>query len=186
MTKSHLSLRALCEGAIVVALAQVLGYLKLWSMPNGGSVTFAMLPLFIYCVRWGFGRGVLAAFAFSCLQFLLDGAFAISWQSILGDYVIAYTVIGTAGLFRSAKGGIFIGTAVGCLLRWIVVAAVGATVWAEYMPDRFLGMAMTSPWLYSAIYNFIYVGLCAVLCLLVEAILYKPLGKYLYTKEDLV
>lgn len=179
MTKSHLALQALVEGAIMVALAQLLGYLKLYSMPFGGSVTLAMLPLFLYCTRWGFGKGILAAFAFSCLQFLLDGGFAISWQSILGDYVLAYTVIGAAGLFHNVRGGFFLGTAVGCVLRWIVLLVTGATVWAEYMPEKFLGRAMTSPWIYSAIYNGIYVGLCAALCLIVGAALYKPLGKYL-------
>ena len=34
-TKSHLKLRALCEGAIMVALAQVLSYLKLFELPAG-------------------------------------------------------------------------------------------------------------------------------------------------------
>ena len=34
-TKSHLRLRALCEGAIFIALAQVLSYLKLYELPQG-------------------------------------------------------------------------------------------------------------------------------------------------------
>ena len=62
-TNSHLKLRALCEGAILVALAQVLSYLKLWELPNGGSITVEMLPIFLYCVRWGFGPGMLASVA---------------------------------------------------------------------------------------------------------------------------
>lgn len=183
MSKMHTSLRALCEGAITVALAQLLGYFKLYSMPFGGSVTPAMLPIFIYCIRWGFRKGILTSFAFSCLQFLLDGGFAISWQSILGDYVIAYTVIGIAGLFQNLRGGFFIGMAVGCFVRWIVVFVTGATVWAEYMPEKFLGAAMTSPWLYSAIYNGIYVALCAALCLIVGAFLYRPIGKFLRAED---
>ena len=52
-SKSHLKLRALCEGAIMLALAQVLGYIKLWQLPNGGSVTLSMLPIFVYCVTLG-------------------------------------------------------------------------------------------------------------------------------------
>lgn len=42
-TKSHLRLRALCEGAIFIALAQVLSYLKLYELPQGGSITIEML-----------------------------------------------------------------------------------------------------------------------------------------------
>ena len=43
-SKSHLRLRALCEGAIFIALAQVLSYLKLFELPQGGSITIEMLP----------------------------------------------------------------------------------------------------------------------------------------------
>ena len=157
-------LRALCEGAVFVALAQILSYVKLYEMPYGGSICFCMLPIFFYCVRWGFGPGMLASFVFSCL--------------------LAYTVLGAAGLFHGKKYGLFWGSAVGSLARFLVNYVVGATVWAEYMPDTFFNMTMTTPWFYSAIYNGFYVGLSLVLCLVVEALLYKPLGRYI-NGEDL-
>lgn len=43
---------ALCEGAIMVALATALSYVKLMELPQGGSVCIGMLPLFIYFYRW--------------------------------------------------------------------------------------------------------------------------------------
>lgn len=182
--KNHKNLRALCEGAIFVALAQILGYFKLWRMPWGGSVTLIMLPIFLYCIRWGFGRGMLASFALSCLQFLLDSdGFVIGWQSILGDYLLAYTALGVAGLFSNLRYGIFYGTVAGSFARFAVHYVTGATVWAEYMPETFLGMPMTSPWIYSALYNGIYVGLGMVACLVVCAAVYKPLGKYLRAED---
>ena len=182
--KTHLHLRALCEGAILVAIAQVLGYIKLYEMPNGGSINFSMLPIFLYCARWGFARGMLASFAFSCLQFLFDGGFAISWVSIIGDYILAYTVLGFAGAFYKMKGGLFIGTVVGSFARWVVNHIVGATVWAEYMPETFFNMTMTTPWFYSAIYNGFYIAVSMALCLVVEALLYKPLKRQI-TGADL-
>ena len=99
-SKSHLKLRALCEGAVMVALAQVLSYVKLFELPQGGSVGIGMLPIFIYCARWGFGPGMLASIVYSFLQLMFDGGFAIGWQSIVGDYLLAllgwlaYTLIG--------------------------------------------------------------------------------------------
>ena len=48
---SHLALRALCEGAIMVALAQILGYLKLFELPQGGSITVAMVPIIYIAYR---------------------------------------------------------------------------------------------------------------------------------------
>ena len=153
MKKSKLTLRCLCEAAIMIALAQILGYLKLYELPQGGSITLSMLPIFLFCSRWGFGPGMLASFAFSLLQLFLDGAYAWSWQSMLGDYIFAFTVLGFAGLFSKKRFGFFYGTLLGSALRFLVHYVVGATVWGEYMPETFYGMTMTSPWLYSALYN---------------------------------
>ena len=153
MKKSKLTLRCLCEAAIMIALAQILGYLKLYELPQGGSITLSMLPIFLFCSRWGFGPGMLASFAFSLLQLFLDGAYAWSWQSMLGDYIFAFTVLGFAGLFSKKRFGFFYGTLLGSALRFLVHYVVGATVWGEYMPDTFFGMTMTTPWFYSALYN---------------------------------
>ena len=172
-------LQALCEGAIMVALAQVLSYLKLWELPNGGSITIGMLPIFLYCARWGFGPGMLASVVYSLLQLFLDGAYAWGWQSMLGDYIIAFSVLGLAGLFARMKGGFFLGTVVGCAARFLVHYVVGATIWAEYMPPEFFGMTMTSPWFYSLLYNGSYMVIDMALVLIIGAILYKPMGKYM-------
>ena len=48
----------LCEGAIMVALAQVLSYIKLMELPNGGSLTPAMFPILLFAVRWGLAPGL--------------------------------------------------------------------------------------------------------------------------------
>ncbi len=102
-SRTHMALLALCEGAIMVALAQVLSYLKLYEFPQGGSITIGMFPIFLYCARWGFGPGMLASVAYSLLQLFLDGAYAWGWQSMLGDYIIAFSVLGVAGLFYRKK-----------------------------------------------------------------------------------
>lgn len=178
-SKSSVTLRALCEGAVFVALAQVLGYIKLFELPQGGSVGIGMLPIFIFCARWGFGPGMIASFAYSLLQLLLDGAYAWGWESILGDYIVAFTVLGVAGLFHKNRYGFFIGSAVGSLARFLVHYVVGAVVWGEYMPDTFFGMTMTTPWFYSLLYNGSYMVLDMVMCLLIGWLLWKPLGRYL-------
>jgi len=184
MNKSKLTLRALTEGAILVAAAQVLSAIKLWEMPWGGSITLAMIPILLYAVRWGLGPGLLAGFVFGVLQFVFDGGFAIGWQSIIGDYLLAFTVLGLAGFMHGKKNGIFTGTLIGSFARFLVHYVVGATVWAEYMPDSFFGMTMHSPWFYSLLYNLAYMLPNAVISLLVFAVMWKPLGKYL-RGEDL-
>ncbi len=171
------ALLSICEGAILIALAQVLSMLKLWEMPQGGSITLAMLPICVYAVRWGTGRGLLAGLVFGLLQLMFDGGFAIGWQSVIGDYLVAFTVIGLAGLGHGKSGGIFWGSLVGCLARYAVHWVVGATVWAEYMPDVFCGMNMNSPWFYSIVYNGIYMIPDTVLVLVIVCLLNRPLKK---------
>ena len=184
MKKSNLTLRALTEGAVFVALAQVLGSLKLFELPQGGSIVVAMLPIFLYCARWGFGPGMLASVVYSVLQLTLDGAYAWGWQSMLGDYIIAFSVLGLAGLFHKQKYGFFIGIVVGSLARFLVHYVVGATVWAEYMPETFFGMTMHTPWFYSFLYNGSYMLIDMLLCLIVGLLLWKPLGSFI-RGEDL-
>ncbi len=176
-------LRALCEGAIMVALAQVLSMLKLWELPQGGSVTLGMLPIFLYCTRWGFGPGMLASAAYAVLQLVFDGAYAWGWQSMVGDYLLAFAVLGVAGIFSKSKLGFFWGTVAGCNARFLVHYVVGATVWAEYMPEKFFGMTMTTPWFYSALYNGSYMLVDMVLILIVGVILYKVMPRQMTSQR---
>ena len=167
----------------MVALAQVLSMIKLWEMPWGGSICLSMLPIFLFACRWGLKPGLMSGFVLGVLQFILDGGFALGWQSIIGDYLVAFTVLSLAGLFRFKKSSIFLGTVVGSAARFLVHYVVGATVWAMYMPESFFGMTMTTPWFYSLLYNGFYMVIDMVLCLVIFAILSKPLEKYLLAKD---
>ena len=167
MEKSHRKVRMLTEGAVCIALAEILSFLPLYKMP--------------YCVRWGFGAGMVASFAHAVLQMLFEGGIAIGWQSIIGDFIVAYTVLGLAGLF---KGNFFLGTVVACVARFLVHYVVGATIWAEYMPETFFNMTMTTPWIYSALYNAAYMPDMVVI-LVIGAILLKTPAKKYITGQDL-
>ena len=181
----NLTVRALCEGAIMLAMALILSLINLvpsaWNF--GGSVTLEMLPIIVFCIRWGFGPGMIVSFAYSVLTMLIGNGIAYGWQSIIGDYLLAFAVMGFAGLFKGKKNGFYWGALLGTFLRFLVHYVTGATLWAEYMPDEFFGMTMTSPWIYSALYNGSFLLLSLVLTLVVVAILQKPLGKYLRAED---
>ncbi len=176
---SRTRVRMLCEGALLVAASQILSYVKFLELPNGGSLTPAMFPVLLFAVRWGWKDGLLGGLVLGILQFMFDGGFALGWQSILGDYLLAFTALGLAGVFRGRRWGIFAGTVLGCAGRFLVHYVVGATIWAEYMPEEFLSMTMTSPWLYSLLYNGVYMLPNMVLALVIGALLYRPMGRYL-------
>ena len=181
---SRKNVRMLTEGAVLVAAAQILSMIKLWRMPWGGSVVLAMVPLVLYAVRWGLKEGLMAGFVFGVLQFTLDGGFSIGWQSIVGDYLLAYVAVGLAGLCHNKPFGVFPGALIGGGARFVVHFVVGATLWAAYMPDTFLGMQMSSPWFYSLLYNLLYMVPNILITLVVFGLLWKPMGKYL-RGEDL-
>ena len=180
----NMKLRARCEGAVLLAAAQVLSYIKIWEMPWGGSVVLSMIPLVLFAVRWGLGSGLLVGFAFGVLQFLFDGGFAIGWQSIIGDYLLAFTVLGLAGLVYRRSHSVFTGTLIAGVARFLVHYVVGATIWAAYMPEEFFGMSMTTPWFYSLLYNLAYMLPNIVITLVVFAVAYRPL-KAFFVADDL-
>ena len=176
--------RMLCEGAIMVALAQILSYIKIMELPNGGSLTPAMFPILLFAVRWGLKDGLLAGFVFGLLQLIFDGAYAWGWQSMLLDYLVAFPPLGLAGLFKGKKWGIFAGTVLGCLGRFIVHFISGITIYRIYAPTEILGTVFDEPNLYSLVYNGSYLLPNTILALAIAGLLYAPLKKF-YVGEDI-
>ena len=177
--------RMLCEGAIMVALAQILSYIKLMELPNGGSLTPAMFPILLFALRWGLKDGLLAGFVFGLLQLIFDGAYAWGWQSMLLDYLLAFTPLGLAGLFKGKAWGIFPGTVLGCAGRFVIHYISGVTIYRIAAPTEVLGTVFDNPELYSLAYNGSYMLPNPVLALVIAALLYVPMKKY-YAGSDLV
>ena len=183
--RSHLRVRALTEGAIMLALAVVLNYLSgiiFASLPQGGSVTLAMFPLLFYVHRWGMGKGLLVCFAYGTLDMLLGKGYAWGWQSILLDYLVAYTALGLGGLFRGKTWGIFPCITIGCLGRFLVHHISGVTLYRIVEPTgieglEFLGV-FSNPHLYSLAYNGVYMVPNTIIALVIAGILLAPMKKY--------
>ena len=182
VNKSHLRIRALCEGAILVALAFVLSFVKLYELPNGGSLTPAMFPILLYALRWGLPRGLIAGFVFGLLQLIFDGAYAWGWQSMVLDYLLAFTPLGLAGLFKGKAWGIFPGTVLGCAARFVIHYISGITIYRIIEPTGIEGLEglgmFTNPHLYSLVYNGVYMLPNLVIAVVITALLYVPMKKF--------
>ena len=119
-SKSHLRVRALCEGAIMLALAIVLELVSkmiIPEMPFGGQITLvSMLPVVLISYRYGMKWGFVTAFAYALLEMML-GAKTVSAAFQPGyfgdgvmianavvmcalDYLVAFTALGLGGVFR--------------------------------------------------------------------------------------
>ena len=126
--------RMLSVGAMCLALSSVLSVLKLFEMPNGGSVTVvSLLPLILFAYVYGTVPGLILGFVHGVLQFLFGGWFLNIFQLLL-DYPLAFAVLGLAGLFNKMKderAGLAVGTVVGCVARWFVAALAGLVFWSD-------------------------------------------------------
>ncbi len=160
----HMRIKILCESAILLALSVVLSYVKLFQLPFDGSITLlSMLPLCVISIRHGILWGVGSAFCYSWFQILQGGVFGwglTPWMligSLLLDYILAFTVLGLAGVFRK-KGpwGMILGVAMVCALRFFVHFLAGVILWANFEQFIAFGKEWKNPVLYSICYNGIY------------------------------
>lgn len=160
--------RSLIDGALCIALAFVLSYIKLWSMPTGGSITLAsMLPLCIYANRHGVRDGLIAGVLYGLLQFIQNPSFLSVWQFLL-EYPIAFGVIALGGFFKKLPLTIL----VGCFLRFLCHFFASIVFWGEYLSQDY-----SSLWIASLVYNGIYMGVDTAICLIIS--LLPPVTKAL-------
>lgn len=181
--------RALTEAAMMIAMALVLNILKdvipLGQLPNGGSLlNVSMMPIVLYGVRYGFGWGAMAGFIFGGLNYFVGNGISIDWTTILCDYFLAFMMLGLgAGLFKGRKNGVIWGSLVGGGLQFLASYLVGVFVWGKWMPEAFLGLTMTTPWIYSLLYNGLWAVPNIALSIVVFMLLKKPLKKYIYAED---
>ena len=188
-------LLALVEGAVMVALATVLSFIKLVQFPWGGSVTLlSMLPIIIFGLRRGVKMGLIASFVYSLIQFLqgvIDGLFGWGLTGvmlvvcILFDYILAFTVLGLSGVFGNKSLGAMVGgTTLAIVLRYVCHVISGAAVWHS-VGNIWDAFYTENEWLYSIVYNGVYMGVELVATLVVAVILYQlPQTKQLFRGKE--
>ncbi len=183
--------KMLVEGALMVAMAYVLDIIAdaipFLNLPNGGTISLKLVPIVFFAVRYGVGWGTLVGLVFGLADYFLGIPDAIDWTSIIFDYFISFALLGFgAGLMKKVKLSAIWGSVVGGLCMFASNYFVGVYVWGEYMPETFLGMHQTSPYIYSLIYNGTWAFPSIILAVIVFALFYqiKPIAKLL-NREDL-
>ena len=174
--------RSISYGAICVALSYALSYIKFFSLPQGGSVTFAsLLPLALYSYMFGTRKGLVAGVVYGMLQFVQSPQFYEPMQVLL-DYPIAFSAIGIAGIsrkFKFLKGNMMAEFAVGALiagiLRYISHALSGFYVFYHYLaPDSSVGAMLAYAFGYN---SFVLVDIALVIAVGVAALSTKTLRR---------
>lgn len=157
--------RRLAYAGICIAVAFVLSCIKMFHMPQGGSVTpAAMLPLILFALAFGPGQGLVVGCAFGLLQ-LIEDAYVIHPIQLLVDYPMAYAALAfgcLAMLLPEKLNRLRLPLAVllGYLGRYVMATVSGAVFFAEYAGEQ-------NAWVYSLVYNLSYLGVeAAIACVL--------------------
>ena len=158
--------RVLTEAALAVALSFVLGFVVLFKMPYGGSVSRDDPPILL-ALRQGWKVGVVAGAVYGLLN-LAIGPYVVHPVQFLLDYPLAFGALGLAGLFKPTVRGAVLGTTVAVLARFACHFLSGV-VFASVAPEGW------NPYLYSAAYNAAYLALSLGIALVVTVVLLKAL-----------
>lgn len=163
--------RIAAEIGLTVALCAVLGLLTVWQMPQGGSVSLVMLPLFVLALLRGPATGIAAGALYGVVDFMIKPYFFHPAQVVL-DYPLAFAACGLAGLFAARwmalsekkRWGMALWTAVvpgialGALGRYAAHVLSGLMFFSSYAVE-----AGQAPLVYSLAYNS-FVLVSAVAC----------------------
>lgn len=173
-SRKKLSTKQLVFCAAAIALSFITSYIKVVSMPYGGSITlFSMLFICLIGYWYGIGVGIMTGLAYGILQFLQE-PYVLSLFQVCCDYVLAFAALGLAGLFHKSKNGLVKGYILGILVRGLFHTIGGYLYWMDYMPENF-PQALSS--VYPIVYNYSYILAEGVLTVIV--ILLPPVSKAL-------
>jgi thiamine transporter len=156
--------------AMAISLSFVLSYIRIYHMPQGGSLTLgSLLPLMLFSYIYGPLAGCVAGAAYGMLQLIQD-MYVVHPVQLLLDYPLAFAAVGLTGLASGlgrpagARGRLFIGIWIGGLCRIVFHVISGAVFFGMYAPET------QNPWIYSTIYNLTVLLPDVALCALISGV----------------
>ncbi|MDD2503052.1 MAG: energy-coupled thiamine transporter ThiT [Clostridia bacterium] len=151
------STKMLVYASMSIALAFVLSYIRLYKMPQGGSVTpGSMLPILLFAYIFGPIPGILTGIAYGFLQFIQD-SYLVHWAQLLFDYPIAFGMLGLAGINRK---NFVLSSSIAIFGRFVMHFLSGIIFFADSAGDQHVV-------LYSLGYNGTYLVAEYVICIVI-------------------
>jgi len=153
--------------AVAVALAVLLGFIRLYRLPWGGSLSLKILPLVYLAITHGPRAGMAGGLAAGLVTLIVDPVILHPVQVAL-DYLLPYALLGTIGFFPAWPR---LGILVAGVLRLASHVVSGAVYFAAFTPPElnrqvyelvrdWTGITLplmlqewTAPWLYALLYN---------------------------------
>ena len=165
--KKKMSTRQLVFCAMAMALAFVTSYIKIFTLPWGGSVTLCSMLFIVLVANWyGVQTGILVGLAYGILQFIQE-PYVLSFFQVCCDYILAFAALVVAGFFAKSSHGLVKGYIAAVIARGAFHALGGYLYWMDYMPSNF-PKALTS--VYPIVYNYSFLLAEAVITLIIISI----------------
>ena len=135
--------KSVVYGAIAIAMSFALSYVRLFKLPQGGSVTFAsLLPIMLYCAMFGTRRGLLVCVIYGFLQALQD-TYIIHPLQFLLDYPLAFGSIAATGIFfertplrKNKLAAFIVGAILAVVLRYASHVLSGTFAFGKYAVEE--------------------------------------------------
>lgn len=154
-------IKAMTVSALLIAMAMLLSNVKIFTMPQGGSVTLlSLLPVTIVTYLYGTKRGVAAGVALGLVN-LIFGPYVIHPVQLLLDYPIAFGALGIGGAVRNGKNGLTNVYLTGVFARYLCAVISGIIFFGSYAPKGFNAVT------WSLWYNITYIGVEAAITIVV-------------------
>lgn len=210
----------IAESAVMIALAIVLELVSkmiIPELPFGGQITIvAMLPVVVVSWKYGISKGVVTGFVYSLVQMAL-GAGTISAAAmpssddylgsagkvalmILLDYILAFTSIGLAAMYKNrfekATVSLPLGACTVLLLRYLchIISGYilygawaewfftqeGFYAWGQAIVEKFNGNTLSL--VYSIFYNGVYM-IPEIIITTIAAVVISRIPQIIKTKE---
>lgn len=173
--KREFDSKSISYAAVCIASSFALSYIKIWSMPQGGSLTLAsFLPLLLYAYMFGVRKGVMAGAVYGVLQAVQNPWLIHPAQFIL-DYPVAFAAIGLGGIFTKIKKldklpqiQFALGAVIAAILRFTAHVLSGVFAFSEYS-------TLDNVWIYSLGYNaFVFADIAVTIAAGVIILSVKP------------
>lgn len=163
-------IRILVEGGICLGLAIVLGLFNLFTMPQGGSISLAALPIIVFAMRNGWKSGVFVGFIYGVLQLIIGPIYSVHPVSIIFDYLLVGAVLGLI-INESSNMKLIARFVVVFLARYLSYVISGVVVFSSYAGDQ-------NPLIYSLVYNtYALVEMAVVLAVILILKSFSPIFK---------
>ena len=131
----NMKVRVLATCALLLAVALIATEIRLFRMPQGGSVTlFRMLWLAIPGYFFGLRAGFITGTAYGLAR-LITATYVIHPAQFVLDYFLAFAVFGVSGFFRGQRFGLVIGVILGTMLRIAVSTVSGVLFFVQFAPE---------------------------------------------------